>query len=238
MKISNQSEAGFTVVELLVVVIIGTLILSGVYQFFGAGLTIWNRTTNAQELRYQSLQDLRELTAALRTAYSGGILVDFIGVDDFDPEHQRDADAIQFITADQRSNHIQPYDLSRVGYYLDPEGRGLVKLRDDYPFQTPAEDFAASDTEQILPMQGDEAFCHREIVALNIQYYDGGEWLDEWDSRVSGRLPQAVAVTIGVADPNAPTKVVTFSETVRLLNAGATEGSQTSDISTATSSPE
>ncbi len=237
MKINNQSEAGFTVVELLVVVIIGTLILSGVYQFFGAGLAIWNRTTNAQELRYQSLQDLHELTAALRTAYSGGILVDFIGVDDFDAELQRDADAIQFITADQRSNQIQPYDLSRVGYYL-AEGRGLVKLRDDYPFQTPAEDLAASDTEQILPMQGNEEFCHREVVALKIQYYDGGEWLDEWDSRVSGRLPQAVAVTIGVADPNDQTKLVTFSETVRLLNAGATEGSQTSEsTSTATSSP-
>ncbi len=36
------------------------------------------------------------------------------------------------------------------------------------------------------------------LESLGIRYYDGYEWLDEWDSAVSGRLPRAAEIRIGI----------------------------------------
>ncbi len=45
-----------------------------------------------------------------------------------------------------------------------------------------------------------------EINYLSFEYHDGYEWLTEWDSRVEGRLPNAIGVTIGFRDPDFPEK--------------------------------
>ena len=37
-----------------------------------------------------------------------------------------------------------------------------------------------------------------EVQSLQFEYFDGMNWLMEWDSTVSGRLPQAVRVTMGL----------------------------------------
>lgn len=38
----------------------------------------------------------------------------------------------------------------------------------------------------------------RDVVGLNLRYYDGGGWLDTWDSNLSGTVPKAVEITIKV----------------------------------------
>jgi len=37
-----------------------------------------------------------------------------------------------------------------------------------------------------------------EVQSLQFEYFDGMNWLTEWDSTASGRLPQAVRVTMGL----------------------------------------
>jgi hypothetical protein len=227
-----DNESGFTVVELLVVIIIGTLILVGVYQFFGSGLAVWNRVNTVDEARYQAVQDLDEITHSLFTAYAGANLNDFIGIDSQDPDTGRDFDAIEFITTDARMPDSQGYDLVRVGYFMKPETKSLEKIRDNYPFQFPITDDTTPTPGQVLPLQGDTEFSHPVVVSLNIRYFDGTDWVDSWDSRSDGRLPKMVEVTVGAANPKNPEQVKTFTQTVRLLNqawsAGAVKGSQTS----------
>jgi hypothetical protein len=38
-----------------------------------------------------------------------------------------------------------------------------------------------------------------EVEAIQFQYYDGSQWLDEWDSSTEGGLPLAVEITIFIA---------------------------------------
>lgn len=45
----------------------------------------------------------------------------------------------------------------------------------------------------------DRVLCRR-AVSLNLRYYDGSQWLDEWDSTTrDNALPTAVEVTVGIA---------------------------------------
>ena len=36
----------------------------------------------------------------------------------------------------------------------------------------------------------------RDVVFLNMRYYDSGQWLDTWDSSQQRKLPKAVEVTV------------------------------------------
>jgi hypothetical protein len=37
---------------------------------------------------------------------------------------------------------------------------------------------------------------------LNFRYYDGEEWVDDWDSKAKGELPKAIEVVLLVEDPS------------------------------------
>ena len=41
-----------------------------------------------------------------------------------------------------------------------------------------------------------------EVTHLEFQYFDGTEWLDEWDTEEEGGLPVAVLIEIWVASPS------------------------------------
>lgn len=43
------------------------------------------------------------------------------------------------------------------------------------------------------------------IGSMDVQYYDGEEWRDEWDSTVEGRLPWSVHIRINFADSDGDT---------------------------------
>ena len=49
-----------------------------------------------------------------------------------------------------------------------------------------------------------EVLC-RGVFALNLRYFDGSEWLDNWDSTVENNaLPCAIEVTLQLEDPRQP----------------------------------
>ncbi|MGE5549282.1 MAG: prepilin-type N-terminal cleavage/methylation domain-containing protein [Bacteroidota bacterium] len=201
-----RADRGFTLVELLVVVIIGALVLTGVYEFFGAGLAAWRRQRADHETRYHAARALDEIAQALTAAYVGGTITDFIGIDGVDPETESDRDAVEFVTADGRLPAPDGYDLSRVGYFIDGLGEsGLVKIVDPHPFAHPIAADTVPDPGAVLPMFGAVEYTDPTVVSLRIQYFDGSGWVEAWDSRVDGILPLAVAVAVGVKDPGGGT---------------------------------
>lgn len=213
-----RANRGFTLVELLVVVIIGALLLVGVYEFFSAGYTAWRRTTDASETRYHAARALDEIARVLTTAYIGGSLTDFIGIDGQDPETGMAGDAVELITADGRLARADGYDLARVGYFLDQTGeRGLVKIIDAYPYAHPITAETVPDPGAVLPMYGETESNEAMVVSLELKYYDGSVWLDSWDSRLDRRLPTAVTATIGVEDSRGA--VLNYARTVTILGA-------------------
>ena len=71
------------------------------------------------------------------------------------------------------------------------EGNGSSSMLPD-----PSESWISEDT---LPPEADfseDRIAH--VVRIEFQYFDGAEWLPEWDSWEEGRLPQAVEVLFQV----------------------------------------
>lgn len=97
-------------------------------------------------------------------------------------------------------------DLRRISYWIvqGPDGPlGLARQEVDLPTSDQTA-FQANNPEQFIFARG--------VVAIQFEYFDGAEWLPEWDGNlafdVSGKtLPQgppaAIAVTVVFAEPGA-----------------------------------
>ena len=71
------------------------------------------------------------------------------------------------------------------------------------------------------------------IVALNLLYHDGQQWLDEWPARI-GQPPQIVRVEITVVTDPQHQRTATFR---RLVNFPYRQSQQQSESSTLTDGP-
>ncbi|MCA9031865.1 MAG: prepilin-type N-terminal cleavage/methylation domain-containing protein [Planctomycetaceae bacterium] len=69
---------------------------------------------------------------------------------------------------------------------------GLSRLEGDR-FELDYAD-GALDSEQLSQLT---KLLSPEVQELTFRYFDGQNWVDEWDSSLTGRLPQAVEVTFG-----------------------------------------
>ncbi len=73
-----------------------------------------------------------------------------------------------------------------------PEGTGLTRVQGDRLLMSLAD------------LQGDSSFLQQqteilapEVTYLEFAYFDGVEWLEEWDSTTLAALPTAIGITIG-----------------------------------------
>ena len=99
-------------------------------------------------------------------------------------------------------------------------------------------------------LEADEQILCRDVVSLNLRYFDGSSWLDEWDSTAdSNSLPLAVEVDLEVAHRDKHSKELqkrrllqsfalpcksetTESETTSETSSSGTSTSKTSGTST------
>lgn len=99
-----------------------------------------------------------------------------------------------------------PSDVKTVAYYVQyadtatadslsaaPAQGGLVRRDLDRAVTA----YAAETGTTIDPAVGD--LIAPEIVALEFQYFDGIQWLPEWDTELNGGLPLAVDVAIAIS---------------------------------------
>lgn len=94
-------------------------------------------------------------------------------------------------------------ELSEVDLALVPElddatnplivGRGLVRRELDRSLTQ-----WAMNTGNITSLEEEGEVLAPEVVGIEFLYFDGIEWLMEWDSEAEGRLPMAVQVTLAV----------------------------------------
>ena len=88
-------------------------------------------------------------------------------------------------------------DVKTIAYYVpvgaDGRGTGLVRREMDRAASRYAADQGGSEP------QLHEELIAPEVTAVEFSYYDGSEWLTEWDSSVSKGLPIAVGITLSFA---------------------------------------
>lgn len=167
LKVYGQkSNAGFTLVELMIASVIISIVITSVYFTYQTAMENTRRANNRLELSQNALVSLERISADLRGGFSK-----------FKGQNRE----IDFITScGQMRSKEKDYGLLEVKYFLD---KGLMR-------------------QEILPWQEGEQEQPKQLAPLvtdlNIKYFNGEQWLDNWDTEKMNSLPGAVQISITV----------------------------------------
>lgn len=198
MAAGSSRGKGFTLLELLVamtlMVATSACLYTALYTGFRAhrsalsAVEPTSAAVNAIELIKQDIYGVLRPGGALSGAFTGRSLTGIKGVD---------ADSLEFYTT-----HIYASNGSVVG--------GLAKIELGLEEDTDAKLERASYlltrrvTANLLTprvVEAEEHILCRAVMSLNLRYFDGEGWVDEWDSAEDANsLPLAVEVEIRVAN--------------------------------------
>lgn len=101
-----------------------------------------------------------------------------------------------------------PSDLKTVAYFLAEEESGLGALGTQDPStrhglvrreldRTAAQ--IAREQAQLQQIDSETEPIAPEVTSIEFSYFDGQEWLEEWDSEAQGGLPTAVEIRLSIA---------------------------------------
>ncbi|MCP4639546.1 MAG: prepilin-type N-terminal cleavage/methylation domain-containing protein [bacterium] len=212
-----RRRAGFTLMEVLLATFILALIVGMVYaSFSGVTTTMAASRVSSEELRLRqflarSLQD--NLTTVFADKAFEMDVYRFVGLDDDDSDGAKDS--LRFVaTAPLIGGMSLPGDLKEVRYDLTGDEDSEMSLDMDDEEEDRGRELMATET----PLLGgnvqeldeeDGGFVADPnyespswtvpIRSLDFEYYDGSEWVKEWDSQVVGRMPWCVHVRINLA---------------------------------------
>ncbi len=188
--------AGFTLLEILMAV----SILSIVVLIVGASFSTVQKSVERVDRDQVQLRIADFLVSHFEQSISGAYLapfgvaaqgVEFIGKDAEDIDG-RQVDTLTFYTTAARmGGGALPGDTKEVAYALveSDDGRHIFTVYEKPRLLLTMMDDSGGDwsgqPQWTVPM-----------ASLDFQYYDGSEWLYEWNSGMMGRLPRAVKIEI------------------------------------------
>ena len=222
MRSSTNSKAGFTLIEVLLAIAILAIVVSMVYTSFSSVTTTMGVSrVNSEELRLrQFLQRSFQTNFASVYADQGLGLpgYQFIGINEDSPDGP--VDSIRFASsASMMGGLALPGDLKEVRYeVLGVEGRiGDFNLQEESDEGTGPQ-LRATETPlgvaNLMAAAGEVDDPQRDVEndlgfdaptwtvpirTFDVRYFDGGDWVDEWDSELVGRVPWSVHVKINFA---------------------------------------
>jgi type II secretory pathway pseudopilin PulG len=84
---------------------------------------------------------------------------------------------------------------------------GLARLQGDlYGLST------AVETAEELPQLNAAKLLAREVFNVTFRYYDGAQWLEEWDSTARNELPKAIEIVLTLRDEQPTSGAFLFDE--------------------------
>jgi type II secretion system protein J len=193
-------QHGFTLLEVLMAVAIMLMIVTVIYAtFFTAG-----RNVKQAEASRDATDLARTLVTKLSTDIAGAYINPNMNVpvvttifygQSVQPETETELDKNRYDALDLttltnwRTPDSQETDLWEVSYYFNqkPDGSGYVMMRRE-------KRQLSNDTPAL--QGGIEYTMTDRVRSLQLRYYDGTSWLDQWDSRSLQTLPNAVEITL------------------------------------------
>jgi len=187
MKPDNR---GFTLLELLIAMTMMSIIAASLYTSMSIGFRARESAEKVVE-KGRSAEIAIELIKGMLTSslVPNGILAgEFKGEDEQD-EYGYDADILSFYTADYNPGEDEPAsDIEKIE--LEMSTREETKERVIIRKVT---------TNLLSPktLYPDEEVLCGGVRSLNLRYYNGSDWVNEWDSSDNDNaLPEAVEITI------------------------------------------
>lgn len=220
MRVANIKQAGFTMIEMLIAVVILSLMVGMVYASF-AGVTDTTMLARdaADELRFRQYvwRSFSENLAAVYTdAACARELYQFVGEDEDGPLGP--ADKLRFVTSmAMPGSTALPGVLKVITYEVVEPGEAEGENSDTLAIDESLEDRGMKMMLQITesPLVREEGDAEVDegamedaqrvrqipIASFDVTYYDAEaeEWVDDWDSLDKKMLPWAVRVKVNLA---------------------------------------
>ncbi|NIS60473.1 MAG: hypothetical protein GTO13_07200 [Proteobacteria bacterium] len=204
---------GFTLLEIIISIGILVVILTIIYGTFNSSMRAFTVMENLGDAYGQARLILNRMSEEIGSVYLSknnsnpgtGLLGEDGEQDDlpFDSLHFTSLSHVRWVKDSRES------ELCEIGYYLekDPETEKSFFFR--------REDWNVDGTLQ----EGGVVLEMAEGVdGLNFRYYDGEEWVDEWDSKARNGLPKAIEVVLLMSDQSQ--KRIAFSNVIPVPMAG------------------
>lgn len=189
-------KRAFTLIEILIGMSILLIITGMVASLFMGTLNYWRRGYNFT----QRQQSARLVFSRMTSNISSLFLATSRDIYCFGSK-----DKFYFISASVRSS---TGDLTEMGYeYNAAEEKIFFSYQDKADF-----DFNTYDSKDMIAIN---------VLSLDFRYMDkDGSWLDSWDSRGGGQQeglsPQAIKISLGVENTDAPDNKEVFETIVEL----------------------
>ena len=200
-------QRGFTLAELLMATVLLTLLAAGGMAAFSAGTRAAAKMKRCDSMVAHAQAALESMTNDLHAATQRANNYCMMALDT--QREGRDTDTIDFLVAGPPKSDFEdsvPAGYCEVGYSIgeSPEtGQPCLMRRED---STPDDDLLEGGTS--LPVAPG-------VSELNIEFYDGIEWVSGWST--PKQFPKAVRIQIAVVDEDGSETPRKFSTTVALM---------------------
>ncbi len=190
-----RSRAGFTLLELLVAMVLMVTVASCLYTALYTGFRARRSALLAVEPTAAAINTIELIKQDIYGVLppGSGLAGAFIGTDESGAKGM-DADTLEFYTT-----HVYATDDQMVG------GLGKIELllEDDADASDGSQRLIRRITTNLLASRAvvpEEQVLCRNVLSLNLRYFDGSGWVDEWDSTADANsLPLAVEVDLQIS---------------------------------------
>ncbi|MFN3167808.1 MAG: type II secretion system protein GspJ [Phycisphaeraceae bacterium] len=193
-NISTRKATGFTLLELVLALTVTAIVSVALFTSMSGAF----KARRQVEDNLAGREAARWVLATVRTDLqcvppAGGRISGVFAGEDNSGMNNADADRVLYVTAnpnlksDQDLGDLRQVELRLLESADDPDHYVLARLVTGNLLARATPE----PTVQVLA---------RRVVSFNVQYFDGGEWLDEWDSTLrDNALPLAVEIVLVLA---------------------------------------
>jgi len=191
---------GFTLAEILVAIVILAIVMTIVYRVFSASYSALRQVSPEKDPFHTARVILDRMADEIQSAYYKPDLqyTGFVGENDEKEEAPWDAvtfSAMANFYWIERVEGIRQSDFLKISYHLvenedEPEERRLIR-RQDPAFGPFEEEFEMVGS----PERGVHQLTDR-VWGIDVRYFDGSDWVEEWNAGERERLPQAVQIKL------------------------------------------
>jgi general secretion pathway protein J len=196
MRHMTDKNHGFTLIEMLLAIALSALLLVTVYSTYFSIARSIDTTLGTQELLETGRILLEMLKRDIR-GIGGGRFPLISTVQELDGKPVTN---IVFVTCARSS--ANPFRWSKVGYTLtqDPQRQWIFIKKE------------ANNPDDDIDQLGRVFEVSRLVSSFRLTFFDGTEWVEQWDSRSTGKLPKQVRITVEISDEKKNVQTFTAEE--------------------------